>query len=77
MHRWHPPLVYGRSTADCEPEDSTGIALVRVDRGPGGGPAFALATYEMPQLSARMVPLLSDFCRQHLQAEGRAASAPA
>jgi hypothetical protein len=48
-----------------------------VDRGPGGGPAFALATYEMPQLSARMVPLLSDFCRQHLQAEGRAAPAPA
>ena len=69
MHRHHPPLVYGRSMADCEPELSTGIAVCHVERSRlGGGPVFVAATYEQPHVSAQAVPRLQAFAQQHLAA---------
>ncbi len=74
VHRHHPPLVYGRSMADCEPETSTGIAVCRVDssRLPGGVPAYVAATWEQPHTSARVVPRVAEFARQQLAAAGAA-----
>ncbi|PSC76344.1 hypothetical protein C2E20_0124 [Micractinium conductrix] len=67
VHRHHPPLVFGRSMADCEPETSTGIAVCRMDR-PSGGAAFIAVTYEQPHTSARVVPRVQDFAQKHLAA---------
>lgn len=66
VHRHHPPLVYGRSMGG-EPDDSVGAALCAVQAGPGGQPCYGAITFRMPQLSARMVPLLQAFCQRHLQ----------
>ena len=68
VHRHHPPLVYGRNMLDVDPEDSTGIAVCRVERGPGGLPCYAAVTFEMPNTTARVVPMLADFARRHLEA---------
>ncbi|EFN56055.1 hypothetical protein CHLNCDRAFT_145521 [Chlorella variabilis] len=69
VHRYHPPLVYGRSMVDCEPEQSTGIAVCRVDRSRlGARPCYIAVTYEQPQTSARIVPRLVAFAQQHLEA---------
>lgn len=72
VHRHHPPLVYGR-TMGGSPEQSEGVALCRVERGQGGAPAYGLITYQMPNISARMVPLLHKFCTDHLVASTTAA----
>ena len=72
VHRHHPPLVYGRSMADCEPEQSTGIAVCRVGSSSasgGGSPRYIAVTYEQPCTSARMVPKLAEFAKQHLEAQ--------
>ena len=71
VHHHHPPLIYGRS-ADCEPETSTGIALLRVDRPKESSlaPCYALITFKMPHLTAQMVPRLQRFAHQHLAAQG-------
>lgn len=61
VHRHHPPLVYGRSMTE-EPELSEGAAICRLEEGPTGCPAYAVITYKMPHVSARMVQLLRDFC---------------
>ena len=59
--------------ADCEPELSTGIAVVQVQRSSGGGggggsggPAYLAATYEQPHTSAQAVPRLQAFAQQFL-----------
>lgn len=65
VHRYHPPLAYGR-TMDTPPETSEGCALCRVAQGPSGCPAYAVITYEMPNISARMVPQLIQFCKDDL-----------
>ena len=80
MHRHHPPLVYGRSVTDCEPELSTGIAVVKVERsssgsgsggnGSGGESVYIAATYEQPHTSAQAVPRLQDFAQRFLAADG-------
>ncbi|KAL4451536.1 hypothetical protein ABPG75_007198 [Micractinium tetrahymenae] len=72
VHRHHPPLVYGRSMADCEPETSSGIAVCRIARSrlPGGGPAYVAVTWEQPHTSARIVPRVADFAQQQLAAAG-------
>lgn len=65
VHRHHPPLIYGR-TMGGSPETSEGIAVCKVDN-PSGGPAhIGLITYAMPNVSARMVPILQSFCEQNL-----------
>jgi hypothetical protein len=43
-----------------------GAACCRVapSRAPGGGALFGAATYALPHVSARMVPLLRDACER-------------
>ncbi|KAK9832634.1 hypothetical protein WJX81_005739 [Elliptochloris bilobata] len=67
VHRHHPPLVYGRGSLGLAPEFSEGAAVCAVDRGPAGLPVYAIVTYRMPHVSARVVPLLQEFCREYLQ----------
>ncbi|KAG2441905.1 hypothetical protein HXX76_003511 [Chlamydomonas incerta] len=67
VHRHHPPLVYGRQMGGV-PEESEGCAICKVDAGLGGQPCYGLITYQMPNISARMVPLLQKFCQDHLEA---------
>ncbi|EIE27498.1 hypothetical protein COCSUDRAFT_32018 [Coccomyxa subellipsoidea C-169] len=50
-----------------EPESSEGAAICKVEDGPGGSSAFAVITYKMPNVSARMVQLLTDFCNAELK----------
>ena len=45
VHRFHPPLAYGRSMDAAGPEHSEGCALYAASRGPTGCPAFAVITY--------------------------------
>ena len=62
--------------ADCEPEQSTGIAVCRIDSSSpsasggnsGGGACYIAVTYEQPSTSARMVPKLTEFAKRHLEA---------
>ena len=61
VHRYHPPLVYGRRGG---PDEGEGIALCQALR--NGVPIYGLITYELPILSARAVPQLIEFCRRHL-----------
>lgn len=61
VHRFHPPLVYGRRGG---PDEGEGIALCQALR--NGIPVYGLITYELPILSARAVPQLIDFCRKHI-----------
>ncbi|KAK9807386.1 hypothetical protein WJX73_010496 [Symbiochloris irregularis] len=65
VHRYHPPLAYGRSM-DTAPETSEGCAICQIDQGPSGDTAFAVITYEMPNISARMVSQLVLFCKESL-----------
>ena len=44
VHRYHPPLVYGRSM-DSNPEASEGCAMYAARKGPTGSPTFAVITY--------------------------------
>lgn len=44
VHRFHPPLAYGR-TMGCAPDASVGAALCRVDRGITGKPCYGVITY--------------------------------
>jgi hypothetical protein len=69
VHRHHPPLVYGRSMLDCEPEHSTGIAICCIDRSrlSGGGPCYIAVTWEQPHTSAYIVPKVVAFAQQHLE----------
>mmetsp|Transcript_12926 Transcript_12926/g.24010 ORF Transcript_12926/g.24010 Transcript_12926/m.24010 type:complete len:140 (+) Transcript_12926:193-612(+) len=61
VHRFHPPLVYGRRGG---PDEGEGIALCQAHR--DGRPYYGLITYTYPILSARAVPQLIDFCRRHV-----------
>lgn len=56
VHRFHPPLVYGRRGG---PDDGEGIALCKFrPRNPAGDETFQflLITYLLPILSAKAVP---------------------
>ena len=61
VHRYHPPLVYGRRGG---PEEGEGIALARATR--NGQSVYSIITYEFPILSARAVPQLIEFLRAHV-----------
>ena len=61
VHRFHPPLVYGRRGG---PDEGEGIALCQAIR--NGEQVFGVITYELPVLSARAVPQLVEFCRKHI-----------
>ncbi|OQR85344.1 hypothetical protein ACHHYP_11922 [Achlya hypogyna] len=62
VHRFHPPLIYGRK-GDPAKEEGEGIALCKVDK---KVPLYCMITYVFPTLSARAVPQLQAFCTQHL-----------
>mmetsp|Transcript_17586 Transcript_17586/g.16817 ORF Transcript_17586/g.16817 Transcript_17586/m.16817 type:complete len:126 (+) Transcript_17586:31-408(+) len=56
VHRFHPPLIYGRRGG---PDDGEGIALCRVVPKQAKGDEkywFLLITYLLPILSAKAVP---------------------
>ena len=66
VHRFHPPLIYGRRGG---PEDGEGIALARVvPKSPKGEEEywFLLITYLLPILSAKAVPQMVEFSNRHL-----------
>ena len=66
VHRFHPPLVYGRRGG---PDDGEGIALCRVKpKHPKGAETyqFLLITYLLPILSAKAVPQMVKFCETNL-----------
>ena len=66
VHRFHPPLIYGRRGG---PEDGEGIALARITpSSPKDGEEnwFLLITYLLPILSAKAVPQMVEFCNRHL-----------
>ncbi|KAG7394627.1 hypothetical protein PHYBOEH_004959 [Phytophthora boehmeriae] len=65
VHRFHPPLVYGRR-GDPSQEDGEGIAVCKVTQSSSSRTLFCLITYVYPTLSARAVPQLKDFCDSQL-----------
>ena len=67
VHRFHPPLIYGRRGG---PDDGEGIALARVKaNNPVNGETYwyLLITYLIPILSAKTVPQMvkfaDEFCK--------------
>ena len=65
VHRFHPPLVYGRRGG---PDDGEGIALCRVKpKNPVNGETywFILITYLLPILSAKAVPQMVKFAENY------------
>mmetsp|Transcript_7061 Transcript_7061/g.7928 ORF Transcript_7061/g.7928 Transcript_7061/m.7928 type:complete len:140 (+) Transcript_7061:32-451(+) len=66
VHRFHPPLIYGRRGG---PEDGEGIALARVvPSTPKDSEEYwyILITYLLPILSAKAVPQMVDFSNNYL-----------
>ncbi|RLN98718.1 hypothetical protein BBJ28_00026010 [Nothophytophthora sp. Chile5] len=62
VHRFHPPLIYGRR-GDPSLEEGEGIAVCKVAQSSNPKRAlFCLITYVYPTLSARAVPQLKEFC---------------
>ena len=65
VHRFHPPLVYGRRGG---PDDGEGIGLCRVKPKNQKGDEiywFLLITYLLPILSAKAVPQMVKFAETH------------
>ena len=62
VHRFHPPLIYGRRGG---PDDGEGIALARFKpnepTADGETYQFLLITYLLPVLSAKAVPQMVKF----------------
>ena len=53
--------------ANIQPEQSEGAAVVKSEQpGSTGEPTYAFITYMMPNVSARMVPILQRFVADHL-----------
>ena len=66
VHRFHPPLVYGRRGG---PDEGEGIALCRFKPNNVYGEEqyqFLLITYLLPILSAKAVPQMIQFVEDHL-----------
>jgi hypothetical protein len=66
VHRFHPPLIYGRRGG---PDEGEGIALCKFKpRAPvdNEGYSFLLITYLLPILSAKAVPQMVKFVETHL-----------
>lgn len=69
VHRHHPPLIYGRTMGLHPPEESEGFVVYKVELGVTGKPCFGAITYQMPNISAKMAPLLQSFCNVYLRAK--------
>ena len=66
VHRFHPPLIYGRRGG---PDDGEGIAIARCKpKQPKGEEEhwFLLITYLLPILSAKAVPQMVKFCEANI-----------
>ena len=66
VHRFHPPLIYGRRGG---PDEGEGIALCRVEPRAGAGESkywYLLITYLLPILSAKAVPQMVKFAETNL-----------
>lgn len=66
VHRFHPPLIYGRRGG---PDDGEGIALCRFKPKSASNDEtyqFLLITYLLPILSAKAVPQMVKFVENHL-----------
>lgn len=62
VHRFHPPLVYGRRGGpEGGPEDAEGICLARVKK--GDDTFYLLITYVYPIVSARAISIIPDFLK--------------
>lgn len=46
VHRHHPPMIYGRDMIDIEPEESTGIALCKIEDSVLQVPCYAITTFQ-------------------------------
>ncbi|KAK9856838.1 hypothetical protein WJX84_006303 [Apatococcus fuscideae] len=68
VHKFHPPLMYGRAHNGVDPEVAEGAALHVVERNSLGHPVYIFITYKLPVLSGKAVPQLVQFARQTLQA---------
>lgn len=65
VHRYHPPLIYGRR-GDPAVDEGEGIAICKVEKKATKQPVYCLITYVFPTLSARVVPQLKEFCESIL-----------
>eukprot|EP01025_Chloroclados_australasicus_P021224 TRINITY_DN2225_c2_g2_i3.p1 TRINITY_DN2225_c2_g2~~TRINITY_DN2225_c2_g2_i3.p1 ORF type:complete len:191 (+),score=19.10 TRINITY_DN2225_c2_g2_i3:99-671(+) len=66
VHRWHPPLVYGRSMQGS-PTTSRGAALMKIENGFNDQICYTAITYDLPNVSARMVPLLQQYAQRFVK----------
>jgi hypothetical protein len=65
VHRFHPPLIYGRRGG---PDDGEGIALCKIKPRVNVSDEkswFLLITYLLPILSAKAVPQMVKFAETH------------
>ncbi len=58
VHRFHPPLVYGRRGG---PDDGEGIAYCRLKSMVNQQFVHFVITYTLPIISARAIPQMLDF----------------
>jgi hypothetical protein len=62
VHRFHPPLVYGRRGGpEGGPEEAEGICLARINR--DGTTYWMIITYVYPIVSARAISIIPDFLK--------------
>ena len=62
VHRFHPPLIYGR-TGNCDVGE--GVSIAR-GKDKNGNVVYLLICYELPIISARAVPQQIEFFNKHL-----------
>jgi len=61
-----PPLVYGRTMHPKEdPLNSSGFGILKYKTS-SGKPAYVVVTYEMPNISARVMPIVIKFAKDNL-----------
>ena len=56
VHRFYDGIMYGR--ADPNTKRTDGFCLYRTERD-GKGPLYVLITYDLPNVSARVIPLMA------------------
>lgn len=62
VHRFHPPLIYGRRG---DADQGEGISLA-VGKTAAGKKIFMIICYELPIISARAVPQQVNFFNSHI-----------